>query len=61
MKIFQVSEYISSAFDSLLNENQKKDIYNCLELLYINNHINDEILLNMMKAFIVIFYNNSNI
>jgi hypothetical protein len=60
MKIFQVSEYISSAFDSLLNENQKKDIYNCLELLYINNHINDEILLNMMKAFIVIFYNNSN-
>ena len=60
MKIFQVAEYISSAFDIILNNNQKKTIFNTLELLYINNYINDEILLNLIKAFVIIFYNNSN-
>jgi hypothetical protein len=58
MKIFQVSEYISSAFDIILNNNQKKAIFNTLEKLYINNNINDEILLNLIKAFVIIFYNN---
>jgi hypothetical protein len=59
MKIFQVSEYISSAFDITLNEEQKQNIFNCLEKLYINNYINDEILLNFIKAFIIIFEKNS--
>jgi hypothetical protein len=59
MKIFQVSEYISSAFDIILNEDQKQNIFNCLEKLYINNYINDEILLNLIKAFIVIFEKNN--
>lgn len=58
MKIFQVAEYISSAFDIILNEIQKKKIFNTLEKLYINNYINNEILLNLIKAFIVIFNNN---
>jgi hypothetical protein len=55
MKIFQVSEYISSAFDSILNDEQKQNIFNCLEKLFINNYINNEILLNLIKAFILIF------
>ena len=59
MKIFQVSEYISSAFDIILNDEQKQNIFNCLEKLYINNYINDEILLNLIKAFIVIFEKNN--
>ncbi len=58
MKIFQVSEYISSAFDTILNNNQKNTIFNILERLYLNNNINDEILLNFIKAFLIIFYNN---
>ncbi len=58
MKIFQVSEYISSAFDIILNKEQKNNILNCLEDLYIKNYINDEILLNLIKSFVVIFYNN---
>jgi hypothetical protein len=58
MKIYQVSEYISSAFDIILNNNQKKAIFNTLEILYTNNNINDEILLNLIKAFVVIFYHN---
>jgi hypothetical protein len=61
MKIFQVSEYISSAFDIILNKEQKNNILNCLEDLYIKKYINDEILLNLIKSFIVIFYNNPNI
>jgi hypothetical protein len=60
MKIFQVSEYISSAFDIILNEEQKNKIFNCLEILYIKNYINDELLLNFIKAFVLIFYNNPN-
>ncbi len=60
MKIFQVAEYISSAFDIILNDSQKQNIFRILELLYINNHINEEILLNLIKAFIVIFYNNKD-
>jgi hypothetical protein len=59
MKIFQVSDYISSAFDITLNEEQKQNIFNCLEKLYINNYINDEILLNFIKAFIIIFEKNN--
>jgi len=58
MKIFQVSEYISSAFDIILNNTQKEQIFNTLEKLYVNNYINNEILLNLIKAFIVIFNNN---
>ncbi len=58
MKIFQVAEYISSAFDIILNDCQKQKLFNILEKLYINNHINDEILLNLIKAFILIFYHN---
>lgn len=60
MKIFQVSEYISSAFDIILNKEQKNELFNYLEILYIKNYINDEILLNLIKAFILIFYNNPN-
>ncbi len=60
MKIFQVSEYISSAFDIILNEKQKNNILNCLEDLYIKNFINNEILLNLIKSFVIIFYNNPN-
>lgn len=60
MKIFQVSEYISSAFDIILNKEQKKNILNCLEDLYIKNYINNEILLNLIKSFVIIFYNNPN-
>ncbi len=60
MKIFQVSEYISSAFDIILNEEQKNKLFNCLEILYIKNYINDELLLNLIKAFVIIFYNNPN-
>lgn len=60
MKIFQVSEYISSAFDNILNDTQKQNIFNCLELLYINNNINNEILLNLLRAFLLIFENNKN-
>ena len=59
MKIFQVSEYISSAFDIILNDKQKDSIFNYLEKLYINNNINDEILLNLLKVFILIFDNNN--
>ena len=58
MKIFQVAEYISSAFDIILDDSQKQNIFRILELLYTNNNINEEILLNLMKAFVVIFYNN---
>jgi hypothetical protein len=58
MKIFQVAEYISSAFDIILNDVQKQKIFTILDSLYINNHINEEILLNLVKAFVVIFYNN---
>lgn len=60
MKIFQVSEYISSAFDIILNEKQKNDIFNYLELLYNKKYINNELLLNLIKAFVLIFYNNPN-
>ena len=60
MKIFQVAEYISSAFDIILDDSQKQNIFRILELLYTNNNINEEILLNLMKAFIVIFYNNDS-
>lgn len=60
MKIFQVSEYISSAFDIILNEEQKNNLFNCLEILYIKKYINDELLLNLIKAFVLIFYNNPN-
>ncbi len=60
MKIFQVAEYISSAFDIILNDSQKQNIFRILELLYTNNHINEEILLNLIKAFVVIFYNNKD-
>ncbi len=60
MKIFQVAEYISSAFDTILNDIQKQKIFTILNSLYINNHINEEILLNLIKAFIIIFYNNPN-
>ena len=60
MKIFQVAEYISSAFDIILDDSQKQNIFRILELLYTNNNINDEILLNLMKAFVVIFYNNAS-
>ena len=60
MKIFQVAEYISSAFDIILDDSQKQNIFRILELLYTNNHINEEILLNLIKAFIVIFYNNAS-
>ncbi len=58
MKIFQVSEYISSAFDIILNKKQKENLYNYLEILYIKKLINEEILLNLIKAFVLIFYNN---
>ncbi len=61
MKIFQVSEYISSAFDIILTKEQKNNILNCLEDLYIKKYINDEILLNLIKSFVVIFYNNQTI
>ena len=61
MKIFQVSEYISSAFDIILNNDQKNNILNCLEDLYIKKYINDEILLNLIKSFVIIFYNNQTI
>jgi hypothetical protein len=60
MKIFQVAEYISSAFDIILDDSQKQNIFRILELLYTNNNINEEILLNLMKAFLVIFYNNAS-
>ena len=58
MKIYQVSEFISSAFDIILNDYQKNSIFNTLEILYTNNNINNEILLNLIKAFVIIFYNN---
>ncbi len=61
MKIFQVSEYISSAFDIILNKKQKSKILNCLENLYIKKYINDEILLNLIKSFVIIFYNDPNL
>ena len=60
MKIFQVSEFISSAFDITLNDIQKQDLFNYLELLYLNNNINDEILLNLIKYFLLILDNNKN-
>jgi hypothetical protein len=60
MKIFQVSEYISSAFNIILNEEQKNILFNYLETLYIKNYINNEILLNLIKAFILIFYTYPN-
>ena len=60
MKIFQVSEYISSAFDIILNEEQKNKLFNYLEILYIKNYINDELLLNLIKAFVLIFYTYPN-
>lgn len=57
MKIFQVSEYISSIIG---NEHPKPDIFNYLELLYNKKYINDELLLNLIKAFVLIYYNNPN-
>jgi len=56
LKIFLVCDYISSGFDIILNEEQKNILFNYLETLYIKNYINDEILLNLIKAFVLIFY-----
>ncbi len=60
MKDIIITDFISSLFNIILNDNQKNNIINCLESLYKNNYINTEILLNLIKAFVVIFNINSD-
>ena len=50
---------ITSLFDTiLLDENIKHNIVNILQELFVNDIINTELLLNMVKAFILIFNSN---